>query len=299
MNIFSQKPITIGFFLTIVSLLMTSSFQLYAKDYAKTKKELMIMTRIFETSLSETSQQRNNFLYSSSKPSVESTYLAKQGMVFSFSFNHPHYVGGFALQHFSSDIGNLISDEIHKSLSSLSTPMPSMPVAPTAPVVAGDWEEENIAAYEQQQEAVEMLRDAQRKKRAQIRELQRAMRELERLARHDKEADKTLPKKKQKLENKIAKLSKKMQEYQKKVNEFRLKKKAEIEKRNKAKADLILSTLCDYGSTLKSLNKNEYITLIFENFKSEKDLIQIFSFQDVKSCSNKDALVKKSIAYSL
>jgi len=301
MNIFSKKSIRNLLFLTSAGLLMTSSFQLYAKDYTKTKKELKIMTRIFETSLSESNQQQNRFLYASSKPSVESTYLAKQGMVFSFSFNHSRYVGASVLQHFGSVVGNLVSDEIHKSLNSLSTPMPSMPtapIAPPAPVLAGDWEE-NIVAFEQQQEAVEMLRDAQREKRAQIRDLQRAIRDLERQARYDKKAKKKLSKEKEKFENKIAKLSKNVQEYQKKTIELRQKKNAEIKKKNKNKADLILSTLCDYGSTLKSLNGNEYVTLVFENFEEDKDLIQVFSFQNVKSCTSKNALVKKSIAYSL
>ena len=41
------------------------------------------------------------------------------------------------------------------------------------------------------------------------------------------------------------------------------------------------------------------ITLIFTNFENSKDQVYVFNYKDVKSCSNKDKLVKKAISYQI
>jgi len=72
-----------------------------------------------------------------------------------------------------------------------------------------------------------------------------------------------------------------------------------MEAKNKQKSDSILTTLCDYGATLRSLKNDEYITLVFENYENGKDKMLVFSSKNVKSCCNKDKLLETVISYQL
>jgi hypothetical protein len=296
---------------SLSSLLLLTSVSAFSADtnsekYQRVEKELKIMSKIFETSLSEHSHGNNRNHFSSSSRKTEATYLAKQGMVFTFKFNQSgfnNFGDSNDWQAFGEGVGHLvgsITSEIASSFANLDIETPEIPEMPNIPRPNGDWEK-NMEAYEVYQEAMEHLRDEQRDQREEVRELQRNIREVEREARREKEDvnTKELEKTKSKLKEKMKVLSKKMEQYEKSKMIYQQKKLEKIKAKNKTKSDSILATLCDYGSTLRSLKNNEYITLVFENYANDNNQIHVFSFKDVESCSNKDNLLKKAVSYQL
>ena len=272
-----------------------------AADYSKAEKELHIMSTIFETSLNDTSKNNRTNPFTRRSNSAEATYLAKQGMVFKFKFGDSHFGTAQDWQAFGEGIGNLvgtIASEVTEALSDLDGNNTRAPVPPATPFSDHDWDAQ-VEAYEEYQQTMDLLRDKQRDQRAEVRDLQRSIREIERQARREEKDSKTLEKTKQKLEAKMKALSEKMEGYEKSMKEYREKKKQATVARNKEKSAAIISTLCDYGTTLKSLKSSEYVTLIFSNFENGKDQVYVFNYKDVKSCSDKNKLTKKSISYQI
>ena len=294
------------------ALLLTSVSALSAETtsnkYQRAEKELKIMSKIFETSLSELNSSNNREGLRRSSHKTESTYLAKQGMVFTFKFSGSRFGNSSDWQAFGEGIGNLvgsISAEIAHSFSEIDLENSRAPRAPRSPFPSSNWEnsdnwEQNVEAYEEFQQVMENLRDEQRDNREEVRDLQREVRDIERQARRDENHDiKELAKSKEKLEKKMKELNKHVSVYEKKMKEYREEKKQKLTQSNKNKSDLIISTLCDYGSTLRSLENGEHVTLVFSNFKNNKDQIYVFNYKDVKSCSNKDKLIKKAVSYQI
>jgi len=282
--------------ISAVSILSLSSLSAYTADYSRAEKELRIMNKIFETSISDAKVGRSHFGRFGSE--TKAIYLAKQGMVFTFNFGQSSVISNDDWRAFGEGVGQLvgsISAEIVQSLGDIDVPAP---VAPVPPVPGGDWED-NIEAYEAYQEAMEDLRDEQRDKRQEVRELQRSIREIERQARKEEVDTKKLEITKKKLEEKMAILEKKMKQYEVSRKEYQEKKRAKYKLNSQKKSDLIITTLCDYGTTLRSLESREHVTLIFSGYDEGKDQIHVFNYNDVKNCKNKDALLKKAVSYQL
>lgn len=283
----------------IASCLALTSQIAIAADYSRAEKELRIMSKIFDTSISESKSQNNRHRFPGSTRTTNSTYLAKQGMVFTFGFSQSRFGDASDWQAFGEGIGQLvgsITSEIAHSFSDVEAP-----VAPVAPInIFSDhgWENQ-VEAYEEFQESMENMRDEQRDKREEVRDIQRSIRDMERRARREEVDTKKLAKTKTKLEEKMNLLNKKMEQYEKSMKEYRNKKIAKVKQSNKKKSDLIISTLCDYGATLRSLENGEHVTLIFSKFENNKDQIYVFNYKDVKSCSSKDKLIKKAVSYQM
>jgi len=284
-------------------VLAVTSLSGIAADYSKAEKELKIMSTIFETALSEEKVSNKSNPFSGRSNSTDPTYLAKQGMVFRFNFASNQFVTANDWQAFGEGIGNLvgsIASEVTEALSDIDLTEPRAPRPPRAPApFSGSEWEANLEAYEEYQNAMEALRDQQRDKRQEVRDLQRSIRDIERQARREEKDSKILEKTKKQLEEKMKVLSEKMESYEKSMKEYRDKKIEATKQNNKKKSDLIISTLCDYGTTLRSLKSDEYVTLIFNNFEDNKDQVYVFNYKDVKSCSDSNKLVKKSISYQL
>ena len=264
----SMKKISKFAVLGTASLLAIASFSSFATDYSRAEKELKIMTKIFDTSISEGVDTRRGRHSYRSNGRTSATYLAKQGMVFSFNFNDSQFGNGEDWQAFGEGIGQLvgsISAEIAQSFTD--DEFRIAPIAPIAPLADGDWEG-NMEAYEVYQEAMEHLRDAQRDQREEVRDLQRSIRDIERQARREEVDAKKLEKVKMKLEEKMNILETKQKAYENTRKEYEEKRKEKYIASNKKRTNLITSTLCDYGATLRSLKNNEYITLIFKNYEN-------------------------------
>ncbi|MGB0495963.1 MAG: hypothetical protein ACPGJI_06375 [Kangiellaceae bacterium] len=272
-----------------------------AADYSRAEKELRIMSKIFETSINDSRRGDERSYFPGSSRNTESTYLAKQGMVFTFSFNQNRFGDASDWQALGEGIGEFVgtlTSEIAHSLADNLPNVPEAPVAPTRSYSEHDWEDQ-VEIYEEFQQAMENLRDEQRDKREEVRDLQRSIRDLERKARREEVDSKKLSQTKAKLEEKVNVLNKKMEQYEKAMKEYRDKKAQQLVAANKKKSDLIVSTLCDYGTTLRSLENDEHVTLVFSNFAKNKDQIYVFNYKDVKSCSSKDKLLKKAVSYQI
>lgn len=298
MNIYQTFMLSI-----IASCLVVTSQTSIAADYSRAEKELRIMSKIFETSMSEANDKNSRSYFTRSSRTTQSTYLAKQGMVFTFSFPGSHSVSSNDWRSLGEGIGHLVGSigaEIAHSLSDNDEPpvLALVPKTPRLPFPNRGWDDD-VEAYEDFQQAMEELRDEQRDKREEVRDIQRSIRDIERKARREEVDSKKLDKIKSKLEVKMKALNQKMEEYEKSMKDYRDQKVAQIKAKNTKKSDLIISTLCDYGATLRSLNNGEYVTLIFSNFENRKDKIYVFNYKDVKSCSNKDKLIKKAVSYQI
>ena len=286
------KKIKSSLAIGVISFLSLGSLNITAADYSRAEKELKIMNKIFEASLSDSRSNRNRFGISS-----KATYLAKQGMVFTFNFGRSGLGNNLDWQAFGEGVGQLVGSISAEIVESLSEADIQVPLAP-APPVSGGWEDD-IEAFEAYQEALENMRDEQRDQRQQVRELQRSIREVERQARSEEIDAKKLAATKKKLEKKMAILEKKMKQYEKSRKEYKEKKLAKYKLNNQKKSDLIVGTLCDYGSTLRSLENGEYVTLIFNGFDNGKDQVYVFNYKDVKACTSQEKLLKKAISYQL
>lgn len=284
--------------LIVASALTFASASVAASDYARIQKELKIMSTIFETSLSEQSSETSR-IYGSKK--TNATYLAKQGMVFTFNFGNNIFSNSSDWEQFGEGIGNLvgtIASEVGTALSDIQFDVPEPPVAPTAPSFDFDYESQ-FEAYRERMEALEAMREQHREQREQVRELQREIRSLERQRERDTDEKRELDSVKAELEEKLDSLSKRMDEYKQSMKKYRQMRDEKYIANTKLKSDVIISTLCDYGGTLRSLNRNEYVTLIFSNYAKNKDQVYVFKYQDINDCTSKDRLLKNAISYQI
>ena len=138
-------------FSAIASCLALASQVTFAADYSRAEKELRIMSKIFETSISDAKGRNGHRDFGRSSREIESTYLAKQGMVFTFSFSQSRFGDSNDWQAFGEGIGNLVGSitrELAHSMSDINV----SPVAPTAPLSRFEWNdndfEANVEAYE-------------------------------------------------------------------------------------------------------------------------------------------------------
>ena len=286
------------------SALACSSLVASANDYDRAQKELRIMSKIFDTSLADAKLSNSNSVFPGRSGTTQATYLAKQGMVFTFSFSSSEFGSADDWQAFGQGVGRLvgsIASEVSEAFAEIDSEFNDTPRAPRSPrpVDEVDAWEEKMEAYEEYRNAMEELRDQQRESRREIRDMQRAIRELEREAKHNSEESSELNKRRAELEKQMAKLSEEQALYKKTMKEYKEKKYQKVREKNDKKANLIISTLCDYGSTLRALEKNEHVTLIFSSFENNKDQVYVFDYDDVSDCSSKDKLLKNAVAYQL
>ena len=276
-----------------------SVVQAKEQDFSRAQKELRIMTKIFETTLEDASANSNKIRLAGSR-NVDSTYLAKQGMVFTFNFSRnafPQSEWGA----FGEGVGqmvNAIAAEVGHALAEVPLPPEAPVVVSPAPNVSIDYEE-YWDAYQERMEALEALRERHREQREQVRELQREIRSLERQSSREEREQKELKKVKGKLEEKMQVLNQKMNEYKESMAEYRKKRDQKYTQSTQLKSDAIISTLCDYGTTMRSLKSGEHVTIIFNNFNDNKDQVYVFNAIDVKRCEDSGRLLDRAISYQL
>jgi len=301
MNKFIANAVT--FFLLASFGSMTYAAKLPA-DLDRKEKELKIMSRIFETSLAEYDEDEGQ-LPGSNRP--QSIYLAKQGMVFSFDFdNQIHFYSRAEWENFGRGIGHLVGNivnEVGNVLADVevqSTPAqaPEPPLPPQS--FSDDWErefEEKMKAYERRMEALQAMREQQAEQRQAVRELQREIRDLERQTRTLNSKDDKLETLREKLQEKQRLLKEKLDAYQRQMHEYRKKRDNERRVSAQKKSELIFSTLCDYGSTLRSIEDDEYVTLIFKRFDGKRDQFYVIPAEQVKECRDANRLAEDAVAY--
>jgi len=274
-----------------------------AQDYASIHKQLDIMSDIIKSSVSVQDGRKRSKI-----TGIDSTYLKGQGVVFTISSGSS-----------ARSWGNY----------NFSFTMPEVPPVPSVPVVAHsdsssysfsdnqesfeiDIDETVTEAlesatqgYERAMEALHEnrdkyreLRDEQRDLAYEVRDLEREARDLEyQLRRANDKQKKELKAEVEKIEQQKAKLAKERKQVQEKVAKLKQRQEAEQKERAQERVAFykqlttsITETLCLYGNGLKSLPKNEHVSVILKSAGEKKgrryqDKIFVFSKKDIAACS--------------
>ena len=256
-------------------------------DIKSMQKDMRIMERIFETALEDSGGSIKG-------ASVDTMYLAKQGIVFSFQsgsrFSIPLDFSGdweSSWEQWGENLGENIASVFEGLASTHEVPLPE--------VVHVD----EAAALQREQRVLELeqLRENLRERKEHYRDYLRQLREISREKLYaDKQEQAALEQKHSELEKEVAKLKGLMDEYKVKMNEYR---DAQRKKKQLSKSkfiDVSIATLCDYSQSLKSLDDKRYVTLIFEGFaqtKGKKDAVYVFQKKQLSSCDSDEQGVSK------
>lgn len=270
-------------------------------DYSEVIRELDIMSNIFEAALEP---RRDNDGFRPVSILDESNYLANQGMVFTFiqpgnrgmmAFIDIDDMPGGALAGMGINMAEMameISTEVRRAIPSADFDFPGGPFASIA-MMGGDFE------------GMENMTDAIRDQQEEVRDLQRDMRDLQRQLRDDNN-DRTEAEIESSIENlqveidaERTELETLTSEYQGIMQEFQQERDQQVAARNEEAQSLILSTLCDYGNTLRSLQNDEHVTLVMRNFENNQDQVYVLDYADVTSCSSAEQLLQGAISYQL
>lgn len=298
MKSFTQKSLAIA----LAAILGLGTFKGIAQqnaDFTNTIRELDIMSNIFEAALEP---RRDTDSFRPVSLLDEASYLANQGMVFSFiqpggrgmmAFIGLDDMPGAALAEMEIDLSEMardISVEVRRALPNEGFPF------------SGD-AFNSIAMFEEEFEVMEEMADDIRDQQEEVRDLQRDMRDLQRELRNadndHAEIETRIDELQAQIDVEMADLEAQTTAYQSVRQEYRQEREQEEANRNIAAQNLIISTLCDYGNSLRSLQNNEHVTVVLKNFKDNRDQIYVFDYADIASCSSADELLQGAIAYLL
>ena len=282
-------------------------------EYAAMHKQLDIMSNIIKSSVSVQNGRKGSKI-----TSIESTYLKGQGIIFTInSSSGNNHWGNFNFNFAMPDF-------------------PAVPVAPIAPMapsrssnddtefqaqinetVARSMEEATQAyehamqSFEHNREGYRELREEQRDLSYELRDVAREKRDIEyRLRRADDEDKKELQSELETLKKQTEKLAVSQKAFKERSDVLRKEQQKQKSEREKARGtyyqDLrasLTETLCLYGNGLKSLPKNEHVSVILKSAGDKmgrryKDSILVFSKKDISDCSADKITVSKLTAKS-
>ena len=283
-----------------------------AQDLPELDRQLTIMSGVIETALKQdTRKDKVRFR------GIESTYLAKQGVVFTIR------TGGMS-RVFDFDFGEFLSV------------IPGAPPAPPAPSVtvvadgvhvetdgdydvvfeSADWEDTAHQVIRKVEHIMRETDDRLREYRSDHREVEWEIRELERRNRdlefELRTADKERQKEVQEMQKELEALKQKEMAIAKESKELAAEKKAELAKQKQAQEESYKSflanfeasigdTLCSFGAGLRELPDSEHITFVLDDFaRSEEgksaDRVYIFNKKDIKRCVTEDISASDMLA---
>jgi hypothetical protein len=292
--------------LILIPLLAAASVAQAAPDIERIHKDVTVMSTIFDAAFeAEESCQK-------CAPKIESSYLAKQGAVFtirantwkSFSFSDasegfsfvipPDAPHGVRRVEITEMVGDILSD--------VGIVMDEM----------GSHIEHSLADLEHSDTVIRVDSDTRRA----LRELNRERRELEYQRReyeieliHADEEDR------KRINERIAEVEKQVSGMEGKQNELSkvfVEKKREVdllraERQEKAQLqaneqfalieNIVLQSLCDYGTTLKNVPDNEHVSVVFERKNEDKKEVVVMEMDDVTSCTDAKNLKSKATSY--
>lgn len=287
-------------------------------------RELNIMNNIFEAAMDE--EGGNGRFTIRRVGRSESMYLAGQGMVFSFRVLQNRAVrmqgGGFG-QIYMDDMQEAL-ERTRENLERVRLSFPdmdfdfdfdanfdfednggffvrsgqSMPQAPQAPQVFV------FGGSGPEREAAREMEEAMRETQEEIRDQQREIRSLERELRNAEAANRDslqarIDSNEAAVDAEMARLEEQRSAYEVFLNDLQMaRQEQQVTMANEA-ADRLISTLCDYGGTLRSLDNAEHVTLILEDVVDDKDQVYVFNYSDVNDCRSADALKQNAVSYML
>ena len=62
---------------------------------------------------------------------------------------------------------------------------------------------------------------------------------------------------------------------------------------------MIFSTLCDYGSTLRSLESDDHVSIVLHNYADGLTQVNVFDRSDLTDCTSADTLRQAGVTYLL
>lgn len=293
--------------LAIASLIgATLASSAVAQNLTELDKQLNIMSGVIDTALKQDTR-KDGVRYRS----IEATYLAKQGVIFTIN------TGGRGMM-FDFDFGDLMSV------------LPSAPEAPEAPethtvtvvtdgmhvethgdyefIYEQDWGEAADRVVRQVERIVRKTDEKLREFRSDRREIEWEIRELERRNRDlefelrsaDAERKRQIESEMKEIKSTMDSLQTREKELQDYAKELAEEKKAELEKQREMQQQAyktflanfessVGDTLCSFGAGLRELPDDEHISFILKNFGKgddgkAQDRVYIFSKKSVKSC---------------
>lgn len=289
-------PIVSGVLMAFASTASTNEFDTM-------HKQLDIMSKIITSSVTVQKGRK-----SSKINSIESTYLKGQGVVFTINSSSR-----------SNSWGNYSFDFVMPDVPPVAPLPPVAEVANSVMIEMSNDEEFQENINEQVSNAMEIaaesyeramdslnhdreisrdLRDEQRDLAYQVRDLEREKRDLEyQMRRADKSSKEELTMQVKKLEvmkkeikKEREKLSQKSNELRKSQQEKRLAQEQERVSYYQELTASLVDTFCLYGNGLRSVPKNENVSLIIKSAGEKearryKDKIYVFSKQDISDCA--------------
>jgi len=300
-------------FVLTSTLATTATLAADNSEYAAMHKQLDIMSNIIKSSVSSQKGRKGSKI-----TSIESTYLKGQGIVFTInSSSGNNRWGNFNFNFAMPDF-------------------PVVPVAPVAPVAPGRSSNEDaefqaqinetvarsmeeatqayehaIESFEHNREGYRELREEQRDLSYELRDVAREKRDIEyKLRRADDEDKKELQSELETLKRQTEKLAVSQKAFKERSDVLRKEQQTQKAEQEKARSTYyqglkasLTETLCLYGNGLKSLPKNEHVSVILKSAGEKvdrryKDSILVFSKKDISDCSADKITVPKLIAKS-
>lgn len=298
----------------VSALLMSFTGGVIADEFDNMHKQLDIMSNIIKSSVVVQNGRKGSKI-----TGVESTYLKGQGVVFTinsssrsnhwgnynFKFVMPDLpplppvppVGNssnsYSFSHSNSHDDEGIEIEVHEHVSN-------------AMEKAAESYERAMDSFNDDRERFRNIRDEQRDLSYEVRDLEREKRDLEyqmRRADKDTKADisaqvKKLEQQRIKIESARAELAKKSEELRKQQHQQKQEQEIERSSYYQQLTTALVDTFCLYGNGLKSVPKNENVSLIIKSAgdKEErryKDKIYVFSKKDISACAADEITVAK------
>ncbi len=289
--------------LSMVTTLGLGSYSAVSQNntaYEQALRELDIMSNIFEAASDQRRNNRDENREDSRYDFDEALYLADQGMLFTFRMRSGP--GFFPEMNFS--LGGMpieaiaeISRDINDGISDLQREMFFIGGRSFGGLSEEQLEEMEIMS-EEMEERQDNIRDLQRD----LRDMQRDLRDMQREARNNddnEQLEAEIAALEAQLDAEREQLETQSDQYRLFMDEFRQARQEELTARNQVAVNEIMNTLCDYGATLRSLDDDEHVTIILENFNDNLDQLYVFDFADVAACSSGENLLQSALSYQL
>jgi len=308
----------------VIGLLSVAGIAQDNGDIERKLRELNIMDNIFEAAMEQDVADRQYNFRRLGRP--DSMYLAGQGMVFTFQMTHNR---GFGIQGFGfgEELVETLEDTLsitRESLELVRQSFPDMDIDFEPDVsVNFDYEDDDNAFFIRSSrgipqapqapsvfffsgggpewEAAQEMEEAMRDTQEEIRDMQREIRELQRELRDD-DADinaieASIVSIEDKMEAEMAQLNEQREAYE----TFQRDMYSARQEQRLAVADEVstqlISTLCDYGGTLRTLGTNEHVTLILKEITEDNDQVFVFDYSDINDCDSVEELKQNAVSY--
>ena len=288
--------------LNIVAVFAASSIAFHsfaAPDYDRMRKDINIMIGIVKSAFENQEDCR------SCQVQITGHYLADQGVVFNVTPASRGYAYAFKSDDFEENVEVFaegmaaIPIFVEDILASVEAGLANEDLSGFTISTEGDWSEQSRIA-----------RQALREARAELREANRELREIEIEAIHAEEDELN------ELERREAEVLREMERISSQENEIESDiarqmeaKRVEIEKKRVKRLEakrqhfeemetLVLNTFCDYSSTMRSLPRNERVSVIVSKDNDQSN-IYVFEQSELADCdSSKNNVRDHALSYA-